>query len=230
MTTKPKTVREYLNQLIWDGRERFAYWLEDCASRLRPVEQPCDAEHLIEPGQRHAMLKSLAASMRFRGAIYTEIEAVLLLANKSRCVPPKSEGEVKAIARWAADQPSAPLHDSSVGGQHAEAAVIFADDPLVDMLHRALGNRTGKLRVADAFLICGLEAGKVNQDQIDRFSRAIRELGWERARRPRNGALEYAYVKGTAAEREVALVVEYDPHMRSVRIEVDTGGRTSAKN
>jgi len=109
---------------------------------------------------------------------------------------------------------------------YADAAVeqearLRGDDPLVDVLYRALGNRTGKLRVSDAYLICGLEAGKVNQDQIERFGKAIRELGWERKRRRFDGALEYAYVKGTATEREIELVVEYDPHMRSVRIEVD---------
>lgn len=102
-----------------------------------------------------------------------------------------------------------------------QEARLRGDDPLVDVLYRALGNRTGKLRVSDAFLICGLEAGKVNQDQIERFGKAIRELGWERKRRRFDGALEYAYVKGTTSEREVELVVEYDPHMRSVRIEID---------
>ena len=95
---------------------------------------------------------------------------------------------------------------------------LAGDDPLVAVLHRALANRTGKLRVSDA---CGIEPGKVNQDQISRFGRAIRELGWERQRLRVDGALQYAYVKGTAAEREVELVVEYDPHLRSVRIEID---------
>ncbi len=104
-----------------------------------------------------------------------------------------------------------------------QEARLSGDDPLVDMLHRALGARTGKLRVSDAYLICGIEPGKVNQDQIARFGRAIRELGWERQRRRFDGALQYAYVKGSATEREVELVVEYDPHMRSVRIEVDKG-------
>lgn len=117
---------------------------------------------------------------------------------------------------------------------YADAAVeqearLRGDDPMLDVLYRALGTRTGKLRVSDAFLICGLEPGKVNQDQIERFGRAIRELGWERMRRRFDGALEYAYVKGTPAERKVDLVVEYDPHMRSVRIEIDKTG-TPATN
>jgi len=100
------------------------------------------------------------------------------------------------------------------------------DDPLIDVLHQALANRTGTLRVSDAFLICGIEPGKVNQDQISRFGKAIRELGWERQRL--DGTRQYAYVRGTAAERGVKLVVEYDPHMRSVRIEVDKSTLTGA--
>ncbi len=121
---------------------------------------------------------------------------------------------------------------------------LSGDDPLIDVLHRALDNRTGKLRVSDAYLICGLEPGKVNQDQIARFGRAqagagqdicdtgraLCDLGWERARRRFDGALQYAYVKGTAAEREIELVVEYDPHMRSARIEVDKNARMPAAN
>lgn len=110
------------------------------------------------------------------------------------------------------------LYEAAAAEQEARLA---GDDPLVDVLHRALANRTGKLRVSDAYLICGIEPGKVNQDQISRFGRAIRELGWERQRRRFDGTLQYAYVKGTPAEREVELVVEYDPHLRSVRIEID---------
>ena len=106
------------------------------------------------------------------------------------------------------------------------------DDPMADVLLRALGNRTGKLRVSDAFLICGMEAGRVNQEQIERFGRAISALGWQRARSrsARTGLLEYAYVKGNAAERQAELVVEYDPHLRSVRIEVDKNERTPTTN
>jgi hypothetical protein len=101
-----------------------------------------------------------------------------------------------------------------------QEARLRGDDPLIDVLYRALGNRTGKLRVSDAFTICGMEAGKVTQDQIERFGRAIRELGWERRRRRfEDGKLEYAYLKGTETEREIELVVEYDPHMRNVRID-----------
>ena len=109
------------------------------------------------------------------------------------------------------------LYDAAAVEQEAR---LRGDDPLVDVLHRALGNRTGKLRVSDAYMICGLEAGRVTQDQIERFGRAIREIGWERKRRRFDGALDYAYVKGNDKEREVELFVEYDPHMRVVRIDV----------
>jgi hypothetical protein len=109
-----------------------------------------------------------------------------------------------------------------------EAGLAY-DDPLIDVLHRALANRTGKLRVSDAYLICGIEPSKVNQEQILRFGQAIRELGWERQRRRFDGSLQYAYVKGTATEREIALVVKYDPHLRSVRIEVDKGAQSSGE-
>ena len=101
-----------------------------------------------------------------------------------------------------------------------QEARLRGDDPMVDVLQRVLANRTGKLRVSDAFLICGIEAGKANQDQIERFGRAIRELGWERKRCRFNGGFVYAYVKGTEAERALDLVVEYDPNTRSVRIEI----------
>ncbi len=111
-----------------------------------------------------------------------------------------------------------------------QEARLTGDDPIIDVLHRALGARTGKLRVSDAYLICGIEPGKANQDQITRFGRAIRELGWERQRRRFDGSLQYAYVKGTSTEREVELIVEYDAHMRSVRIEVDKSSQTPATN
>ena len=64
------------------------------------------AAESVEPGQRHAMLKAMAGSMRFRGASYDEIEPALLAANWARCNPPKAAAEVRAIARWAAEQPA----------------------------------------------------------------------------------------------------------------------------
>lgn len=68
-----------------------------------------DEQGSVGEGQRHAMLKSLAGSMRRRGAGLVEIEAALLLANLHRCKPPKSESVVKEIAAWAAAQPVTSL-------------------------------------------------------------------------------------------------------------------------
>jgi hypothetical protein len=99
-----------------------------------------------------------------------------------------------------------------------QEARLRDDDPLVDVLHRALGNRTGKLRVADAYLVAGIEPGRATQDQMDRFGRAIRELGWERLRRRFGGELAYAYVRGTSEQRDIELYVEFDPLARTVKV------------
>jgi hypothetical protein len=88
-----------------------------------PPDAPSIADNLkidpagvVEPGQRHAMLKSMAGAMRFRGAGYGEIEPALLAANKARCNPPKSDAEVRAIAKWAAEQPMSTLPRDGGGG------------------------------------------------------------------------------------------------------------------
>jgi len=92
------------------------------------------------------------------------------------------------------------------------------DDPLVDALYRNLGNITGKLRIADAYVVAGIEPGKATQDQMSRFGQAIRELGWERERRRFAGERCYAYVRGEVGEREVELYVEQDSLTRGVKI------------
>jgi hypothetical protein len=95
---------------------------------------------------------------------------------------------------------------------------VDSDDPIAALLYRALGDRTGTLRIIDAYRICGIEPGSANQDQIKRVGWAIRELGWQRARRLFRGQPDYVYVKGASAEeREVELT--YDAHMRAVRVE-----------
>jgi hypothetical protein len=148
-TAKPKSAREYLAALVWDGKAQLARWFHGLAIRLDP-------------------------------GLHDEVS--------SPQYPPR-------------------VADPIVDVFHSPQ---YPRDPIVDVLHRALGNCTGKLRVADAFLIGGIEPGKANQDQISRFGRAIRELGWERQRRRFDGSLQYAYVKGTAAEREVELRIEID--------------------
>lgn len=66
-------------------------------------------EGVVGPGQRHAMLKSLAGAMRKRGCGLAAIEAALVLANQHQCNPPKPDGEVKELAAWAAEQPVTTL-------------------------------------------------------------------------------------------------------------------------
>jgi Virulence-associated protein E-like domain len=109
--------------------------------------------------------------------------------------------------------------DGSVGvltWRRAEQEGRLADDdPFAGMLLRVLGDCTGRLRVSDAHRICGIAPGKV--DQLSRLDRAIRGLGWERQRCCFNGSLQYAYVRGTATEREVELIFDGELHVRSVR-------------
>ncbi len=99
-----------------------------------------------------------------------------------------------------------------------QPADFRSNDPMVDVLRSALGDHTGMLRVANAFLLCGLEAHKVTQDQIKRFGQAIRALGWERKRCRRAGMIEYVYVRGNEIERKIELLVAYDPHTKTARI------------
>jgi len=91
------------------------------------------APQLSEDGDiSTVMLKSLAGAMRFRGSGYIEIEAALLAANKIRCKPPKSNTEVKAIARWGAEQ--RPLPDDS------------ASDAELDQQEAMLKSLAGEMR------------------------------------------------------------------------------------
>jgi len=57
-----------------------------------------DGGGIVGPSHRHAMLKSMAGALRFRGAGEAEIEAALHIANKTRCSPPKPDEEIKALA------------------------------------------------------------------------------------------------------------------------------------
>src|SRR4029077_2644969 len=50
---------------------------------------------VVEPGQRHALLKSIAGALRFRGAGEQEILVALRNANQTRCKPPKADEELR---------------------------------------------------------------------------------------------------------------------------------------
>jgi hypothetical protein len=58
-----------------------------------------DDESPILKNHRHAHLRRLAGAMRRAGAGYPEIEAALLTLNARRCLPPKQEHVVRALAR-----------------------------------------------------------------------------------------------------------------------------------
>ncbi len=64
---------------------------------------------IVAPGQRHAMLKSIAGALRFRGAGEQEILVALRNANQTRCNPPKSDEELVRLAKWAVEQPESSL-------------------------------------------------------------------------------------------------------------------------
>ncbi len=84
-----------------------------------------------------------------------------------------------------------------------------ADPDLVDVfsrLQRALGDERGKLRVPDAFALAGFERPSYRRALL--VSRALRQLGWSRARVRFDGELAYAYARGSGLEREVILDVE----------------------
>ncbi len=73
-------------------------------------------------------------------------------------------------------------------------------------LREALDDARGKLRVSDALALAGFDRPSFYRTQL--VGRAMRELGWERGRFRFNGALLYAYVRGSLLEREVVLDVE----------------------
>jgi hypothetical protein len=54
---------------------------------------------LIPEGQRHNMLLSLAGTMRRKGISTEAIMEALLVENRSRCVPPLHESEIKILAQ-----------------------------------------------------------------------------------------------------------------------------------
>lgn len=84
-----------------------------------------------------------------------------------------------------------------------------ADQDLITVTTRLrvrLDGAHGKLRVADALRLAGFERRTYVRALV--VARAMRGLGWDRARPRFNGTLETAYVRGSALEREVILDVE----------------------
>lgn len=117
-----------------------------------------DEDGKVKPGQRHAMLKSMAGALRHRGAGLAEIKAALRLANESRCAPPKSESQVDEIAVWAATQPISSLPprrrdtDPSAEPQQEGKANLPEASPLPDFDR----NKDGKIYSSQANLALAL--------------------------------------------------------------------------
>ena len=149
----------------------------DAILAVAAPDAPSIAEHLrvdaagvVEPGQRHAMLKSVAGALRFRGAGYDEIEAALLGANKARCNPPKTDAEVCKIAEWAAEQPisSLPRSEPNTTADPADDDEEFARDEdgrinsssqdNIDLAFRKLGVRFSYNEFANHEIIEGLSS------------------------------------------------------------------------
>jgi hypothetical protein len=79
---------------------------------------------------------------------------------------------------------------------------------VVTRLRGALGDARGKIRVAVVQALAGLE--RPSYYRMSLIARAMRHLGWKRARYRFNGSLAYAYARGTRLQRESILEVERD--------------------
>lgn len=87
---------------------------------------------------------------------------------------------------------------------------------MVSLLRRALGDARGKIRVVDVQALAGLD--RRSYYRMSLIARALRHLGWRRARYRFNGALSYGYARGTRLQREEILDIERgaDGHLRLV--------------
>lgn len=90
----------------------------------------------------------------------------------------------------------------------AGSDVLVDDDLLVvtARLRSALADSLGKLRVSDALTLAGFDRPSFYRSQI--IGRAMRDLGWSRGRYRFDGAVKYAYARGTRLQRESILEVE----------------------
>lgn len=75
-------------------------------------------------------------------------------------------------------------------------------DPYFVALDEALGDQTGKIRTRDVWLLVGVPVDRRTPQHEQRVGEAMRELGFERKQgRFGGGGPEYAYVRGSKAER-----------------------------
>jgi hypothetical protein len=73
-------------------------------------------------------------------------------------------------------------------------------------LRGPLSGRRGKLRVTDAIELAGFTHTSFHRARL--VTRAMQDLGWDRARLRIDGNLQYVYARGTVLEREELLVIE----------------------
>jgi hypothetical protein len=76
-------------------------WLIDLIGQQRPLAATTGGSNdaMIPEGQRDATLASLAGTMRRRGMTPEEIEAALMVTNRTRCNPPLSDRDINRIAK-----------------------------------------------------------------------------------------------------------------------------------
>lgn len=92
-------------------------------------------------------------------------------------------------------------------------------DPFEEALETHLGTRTGKVRAHDAWTIIGkADVGRRTQDDMNRLGEVMRRLGWERKQHRFGGNPEWCYVRGTRAEREQRLFVQFNDAGEAVSI------------
>lgn len=77
---------------------------------------------------------------------------------------------------------------------------------IASRLRTALADAHGKLRVSDALVLAGFDRPTFYRSQV--IGQAMRDLGWSRGRYRFDGAVKYAYARGTRLQRESILEVE----------------------
>jgi len=85
-----------------------------------------------------------------------------------------------------------------------EAAALLA---MVTCLRRLLGDARGKIRVGDVHALAGLD--RPSYYRMSLIARALRLMGWKRARYRFRGSLAYGYARGTRFQREEILDIAY---------------------
>jgi predicted P-loop ATPase len=86
------------------------------------------------------------------------------------------------------------------------------EDPYLNALAPALGERTGKIKSADVFALLQLLPGHRTQEQNRRVGQAMTKLGWTRTKLRFKGAPEWCYTRGDTRD-----TLHVDPEIRTVQ-------------